>query len=370
MRTGIIGYGSMGKMLLKKFSESGRVSCDNLFISSRTLSKIEEVPDRYTICRSNTSLAESSDIIIICTRPNDILTVLKEIVGAVSEDAIIISLNGSVTFDSLEKISYRKYAKVIPSVTAEINRSQTLVSCNRLVSDQDRTCIRNLFSCLGDIIELPENEMGMGSELVSCMPGFIASIFDVICRSAQKHTSIPQEQIINMVLNTLGATAELMLQKDMSFTDIVNRVATKGGITEVGTRVIYDGFPDIAEEMYEKTLAKRRETASMMKCFKLEIFIPETHFADLREVLQSVDAGHIGSYDCCLSYSKVIGTWRPLANTSPFIGKENEISEAEELKVEVTVRGEILDETLKAIKAVHPYEEPVINVIELYRTGL
>ena len=40
MRTGIIGYGSMGKMLLKKFSESGRVSCDNLFISSRTLSKI------------------------------------------------------------------------------------------------------------------------------------------------------------------------------------------------------------------------------------------------------------------------------------------------------------------------------------------
>ena len=107
-----------------------------------------------------------------------------------------------------------------------------------------------------------------------------------------------------------------------------------------------------------------------MKCFKLEIFIPETHFSDLREALQSTDAGHIGRYDCCLSYSRVIGTWRPLAGTAPFIGKENENSEEEELKVEVTVREEILDETLRAIKAVHPYEEPVINVIELYRTGL
>ena len=62
--------------------------------------------------------------------------------------------------------------------------------------------------------------------------------------------------------------------------------------------------------------------------------------------------------------------WRPLPGTAPFIGRENEISEEEELKVEVTVIDGKLDETLKAIKAVHPYEEPVINVIELYRTGI
>lgn len=107
-----------------------------------------------------------------------------------------------------------------------------------------------------------------------------------------------------------------------------------------------------------------------MSCYKLEIFIPETHFSKLRDALQRVDAGHIGNYDCCLSYSKVIGMWRPLAGSAPFIGNENEISEEEELKVEVNVREEILDETLKAIKAVHPYEEPVINVLELFRTGL
>ncbi len=107
-----------------------------------------------------------------------------------------------------------------------------------------------------------------------------------------------------------------------------------------------------------------------MRCFKLEIFIPESHFSELRGALQSVDAGHIGNYDCCLSWSRVTGTWRPLAGTAPYIGRENEISEEEELKVEVTVREEKLDESLRAVKAVHPYEEPVINVIELYRAGL
>ncbi|MDR3766264.1 MAG: cytochrome C biogenesis protein, partial [Butyricicoccus sp.] len=41
-----------------------------------------------------------------------------------------------------------------------------------------------------------------------------------------------------------------------------------------------------------------------------------------------------------------------------------------ELKVEVTCRRERLAQTLEAVKAVHPYEEPVINVIPLYQVGL
>ena len=36
----------------------------------------------------------------------------------------------------------------------------------------------------------------------------------------------------------------------------------------------------------------------------------------------------------------------------------------------MTCRTERLEETLAAIKKVHPYEEPVINVFPLYRTGM
>ena len=102
------------------------------------------------------------------------------------------------------------------------------------------------------------------------------------------------------------------------------------------------------------------------KYCKLEIFIPETHFRKLQKALQDVDAGHIGNYDSCLSYSKVMGTWRPLEGTEPFIGDTGEVSEEPELKVEVTIKTERLKDTIAAVKTVHPYEEPVINVIPLY----
>ena len=102
---------------------------------------------------------------------------------------------------------------------------------------------------------------------------------------------------------------------------------------------------------------------------KMEIFIPEAHLVALQEVLRSVDAGHIGNYDSCLSYSKVTGCWRPLAGSNPYLGEENIVSSESELKVEVTCLREKVDTTIEAVKKVLSYEEPVINVIPLYRTS-
>ena len=85
------------------------------------------------------------------------------------------------------------------------------------------------------------------------------------------------------------------------------------------------------------------------KYCKLEIFLPPSHLEVLQKALQEVDAGHIGC--------------------NPYIGTNGEISCEPELKVEVTVYTENVDKTIEVVKAVHPYEEPVINVIPLWRTS-
>lgn len=104
------------------------------------------------------------------------------------------------------------------------------------------------------------------------------------------------------------------------------------------------------------------------KYCKLEIFLPPSHLEVLQKALQEVDAGHIGNYDSCMSVSPVTGYWRPLDGCNPYIGTNGEISCEPELKVEVTVYTENVDKTIEVVKAVHPYEEPVINVIPLWRT--
>ena len=104
---------------------------------------------------------------------------------------------------------------------------------------------------------------------------------------------------------------------------------------------------------------------SQLETVKLEIFIPPSHFKDLQDVLRLADAGVIGNYDSVLSYSPVRGTWRPLVEANPYEGEAGVLCEAEEYKVEVRCRAEKLRQTIAAIIAIHPYEEPVINAIPL-----
>lgn len=254
---GIIGYGSMGKMLFNKLCKD---SSYNVYITNRSREKLQEVPQNL-ICKSNVELANMSDVIFLCVRPNDIKLVLEEIKPVVNNEKLLVSLNGSVSFATIEKVIHCKTSKVIPSITAEINKSQTLVCHNKLVTLEDKILLKDILNKFGTVIELPESEMGMGSELVSCMPGFMASIFDVLCNSAKKYTEISEKQIVEMVLKTLEATSSLMLNKNYTFENVVDRVATKGGITQEGTSVVYENFPAIADELFQKTLEKRRITA-------------------------------------------------------------------------------------------------------------
>ena len=103
---------------------------------------------------------------------------------------------------------------------------------------------------------------------------------------------------------------------------------------------------------------------------KLEIFLPESHFEVVCEALWAVDAGHIGRYDRCLSWTEVHSCWRPLEGASPYDGQVGALSRAKEVKIEVCCMEERLAETLAAVRVAHPYEEPVINVLPLLGTGL
>ena len=53
------------------------------------------------------------------------------------------------------------------------------------------------------------------------------------------------------------------------------------------------------------------------KYCKLEIFIPEENFPELQKALQSVDAGHIGNYDSCVSCLSDCSVQHPCNRSCP-----------------------------------------------------
>ena len=161
-KIGIIGYGSMGKMICSKFIESKIIKEADLFIANRTYEKIMHLNTSYpqiNVCKNNTGAAKNADMIFICVKPLKIKNVLLEIIKDIKNSCHIISLNGSVLFKQLEQICInRKISKVIPSVTAEINQSVTLMCHNDYVKNEDKNNLKELLECFGTALEIPEKK--------------------------------------------------------------------------------------------------------------------------------------------------------------------------------------------------------------------
>ena len=98
---------------------------------------------------------------------------------------------------------------------------------------------------------------------------------------------------------------------------------------------------------------------------KLEIFAPQEYALPIRDELAKIGVGVIGNYDHCVGVTLVQGYFRPMEEANPFEGEVGNISEVAEYKVEVNCKRELVNDALGVIKRVHPYEEPLINVIPL-----
>lgn len=99
--------------------------------------------------------------------------------------------------------------------------------------------------------------------------------------------------------------------------------------------------------------------------FKLEIFAPQESVDEILEALAKTHSGEIGLYDHCATVIPVQGFWRPLEGAKPALGNPGELFSGSEVKIEVNCREEYLIEAVQAVRDVHPYEEPVINILPL-----
>lgn len=102
-----------------------------------------------------------------------------------------------------------------------------------------------------------------------------------------------------------------------------------------------------------------------IQAVKLEIYVPEEFIEPLRDALANIGVCKIGDYSHVVSYQKTKGYWKPLRNSHPYHGEKGEICFGTEAKMEVRCPFHLAEEGVQVIKRIHPYEEPVINIIPL-----
>jgi hypothetical protein len=93
--------------------------------------------------------------------------------------------------------------------------------------------------------------------------------------------------------------------------------------------------------------------------------VPETHLNAVLEALANAGAGVIGHYTHCSFALAGTGRFKPDAEAQPALGTKEQINTEPEIRVETFCPRDRVRAVTAALRAAHPYEEPVIYLLPI-----
>jgi dinuclear metal center YbgI/SA1388 family protein len=133
--------------------------------------------------------------------------------------------------------------------------------------------------------------------------------------------------------------------------------------------IAHGGINDLLAEKLGLVSTAPLSITNVTELVKLAVFVPKGHEERVMQALFQF-SGCIGNYSECSFQVGGTGTFKPLAGASPFIGSIGTREFAEETRIEVLLRSQDVRAACAALSAVHPYEEPAVDLYPLKNKGL
>ena len=248
---GFIGTGHLGSMLVRQFVQTGAIEAEAILASNRTPEKAEELAMALGIRpSSNRVVAELSDVIFICVRPLEVRDVLSDIAYLLDSGKLLVSVAADVSLERLQSLCMARLARAFPSMASEKRQGTTLLAFGENATREDRRLLKGLFQAIGWAVEVEEKDFAVLADLTSSGPGYLAALMREFALAAERE-GIAAELAESLVKQTLLGTA--LLLEEESFAGLIESVATKGGITEAGVKVIRREAPSMFDQLFSAT---------------------------------------------------------------------------------------------------------------------
>ncbi|NHN30975.1 late competence protein ComER [Paenibacillus agricola] len=241
MKVGFIGTGSMGRIMIEAFIQSGALHPGQITITNRTIAKAEQLAMIYPglqLSHSNVDVTLQSDILFICVKPLEYKTVLVQIKEHIKQLQILVSITSPVLIRHLEELLPCKIAKVIPSITNYVSSGAALCIYSERMTNADIEVLERLLSHISSPIRVAETHTRISSDLSSCGPAFLSLFLQKFIDAAVEETGMSKVDATLLASEMLLGTGKLLTTGGFTPLTLQQQVAVPGGITAEGLRIM------------------------------------------------------------------------------------------------------------------------------------
>lgn len=242
---GFIGMGNMAKALASGFISSGKIDKESIYAYAPNYEKLCKNASLigFKAMRSLKDMVTACDTLIMACKPYQIETVLAEIGPMLKGKALLSIASGW---------DYAKYAKlldksvriqfIMPNTPAMVLEGVMLFEKTGTLDDNEKEKVKDLFSAVGLVEELPTELMGIGSAITGCAPAFVDLFMESYADAAVKY-GIPRQTAYRLIAQMVQGSAKLMGETGEHPGALKDAVCSPGGTTIRGIAALEEnGF--------------------------------------------------------------------------------------------------------------------------------
>jgi pyrroline-5-carboxylate reductase len=220
VRIGLIGAGNMARALALGWGEPVLVSDSG---SGRAAKLAAETGGEAL---SSAELAARADVVFLACKPYHLDVVAPDLQAA----RRVVSVLAATPLERLRAaLPGAAVLRTMPNTPVELRRGVIVVAQE---SDDDPE-VRALLERLGDVVDLPERLMDVGTGTIGAAPAYLAVVAEAMIDAAVKH-GVPAATAAELVVGALEGSAALLRERGGDTLAVRRAVASPGGSTVKG----------------------------------------------------------------------------------------------------------------------------------------
>ncbi|MBO3803785.1 MAG: pyrroline-5-carboxylate reductase [Candidatus Brockarchaeota archaeon] len=266
MKVGIIGAGVMGSSIAKRLLAKGVVTAEEIFVSDVDEGKWEKLAKEAGVAtfKENPRVAREAEVLMLCVKPQQMAEALASLKPFVTPDHLVISIAAGVKTGAIEKMLAEgaRVVRAMPNQCCLIGLSATAFSPGRNATKEDLSTAERIFSSFGKAYLVDEEMLDAVTGLSGSGPAYAYMAIEAMAEGGVE-AGLPREVAVALAAQTLLGAASMVLETKRSPEELRKSVATPGGTTEAGIRVLEGGgFKGLLAKAVAEAAKRSKELSS------------------------------------------------------------------------------------------------------------
>lgn len=230
----------MGEALLSRLIAQKIYQPSEVLVSEPQQQRRSFLKQQYgvAVTADNRVVALNASVLLLAVKPQVFEAIARDLADAVKELAgsppLVISILAGVSIEQLQAaFPQLPVIRAMPNTPATVGAGITAISSGSHTDDSHQKIAQQLFSAVGEVVEVPETLMDAVTGLSGSGPAYVAMMVEALSDGGVA-AGLPRSIATKLALQTVRGTVQLLQETGMHPAELKDRVTSPGGTTIAG----------------------------------------------------------------------------------------------------------------------------------------